>query len=166
MSGVRELAEVVPGGMGIGDGEKGLLNGEQAPVLEEGFHATRLVGAAPRDARCPYERPVPLERFAMPIVVAGRDLMGCAQSQTRSNKMAAFCFAVLSRSVAAAAPNGGREYGQGDRHRESFDCAATLRALIVTPTRELLLIKVMDSGFDLCLAERIRCYCISKKLST
>ncbi|KAL5200582.1 hypothetical protein ABZP36_021785 [Zizania latifolia] len=66
----------------------------------------------------------------MPIVMAGRDLMACAQ--TGSGKTAAFCLPVVSGLVAA----GGS--GVGPRERSSFNrAAAKPRALVLAPTREL-----------------------------
>ncbi|KAJ1259789.1 hypothetical protein BS78_10G183000 [Paspalum vaginatum] len=69
----------------------------------------------------------------MPIVMAGRDLMACAQ--TGSGKTAAFCLPVVSGLVAAPAAGGGSGYGRRDRG--SFDRAAKPRALVLAPTREL-----------------------------
>ena len=64
-----------------------------------------------------YETPTPIQRAAIPSVVAGRDLLGCAQTGT--GKTAAFALPVLQRIDATA----------GDD--------PAIRALILTPTREL-----------------------------
>ncbi|KAK9101967.1 hypothetical protein Sjap_019221 [Stephania japonica] len=84
--------------------------------------------------RCKYVRPTPVQRHAIPIAVAGRDLMACAQ--TGSGKTAAFCFPIISGimknhlsfrakgAVAAAAARWGRN-------------VACPIALILSPTREL-----------------------------
>ncbi|XP_028764319.1 DEAD-box ATP-dependent RNA helicase 11 [Neltuma alba] len=76
--------------------------------------------------RCKYVKPTPIQRHAIPIAVAGRDLMACAQ--TGSGKTAAFCFPIISgvlkdrsRFFAAA--------------REGWIAHPT--ALIMSPTREL-----------------------------
>ena len=67
-----------------------------------------------------YETPSPIQAAAIPPVLAGRDLMGCAQTGT--GKTAAFALPMLDR-LSAAAP---RKKG-------------AVRALILTPTRELAL---------------------------
>jgi ATP-dependent RNA helicase RhlE len=64
-----------------------------------------------------YENPTPIQRAAIPSVVAGRDLLGCAQTGT--GKTAAFALPVLQRIDATA----------GDD--------PAIRALVLTPTREL-----------------------------
>ena len=67
-----------------------------------------------------YETPSPIQASAIPPVLEGRDLMGCAQTGT--GKTAAFALPMLDR-LSAAAP---RRKG-------------AIRALILTPTRELAL---------------------------
>ncbi|KAI9191106.1 hypothetical protein LWI28_003649 [Acer negundo] len=76
-----------------------------------------------------YVKPTPIQRHAIPIVMAGRDLMACAQ--TGSGKTAAFCFPIISRIL-----------------RDRFDQVVSVRngvrtriayptSLILSPTREL-----------------------------
>ena len=67
-----------------------------------------------------YETPSPIQAAAIPPVLAGKDLMGCAQTGT--GKTAAFALPMLDR-LSANAP---RRKG-------------AIRALILTPTRELAL---------------------------
>ncbi|XP_051143287.1 DEAD-box ATP-dependent RNA helicase 37-like [Andrographis paniculata] len=75
--------------------------------------------------RCKYVKPTPVQRYAIPISLAGRDLMACAQ--TGSGKTAAFCFPIISGIM----KNG--QYGQRPRMpRTVFPLA-----LILSPTREL-----------------------------
>ncbi len=70
---------------------------------------------AVRDAG--YEEPTPIQRAAIEPALAGRDVLGCAQTGT--GKTAAFGLPLLQRLDAQA----------GDE--------TTLRALVLTPTREL-----------------------------
>jgi ATP-dependent RNA helicase RhlE len=70
-----------------------------------------------------YDKPTPIQEKAIPILLSGRDLMGCAQTGT--GKTAAFALPILQRL-------GPRETG---RH---------LRAVILVPTRELA-IQVAES---------------------
>ncbi|CAD6339087.1 unnamed protein product [Miscanthus lutarioriparius] len=140
--GVGVLAAAVDGLEIGGDGERRLdkydipvqVSGEGAPAPADGFEAAGLAEAVLRNvARCGYDNPTPVQRYAMPIVMAGRDLMACAQ--TGSGKTAAFCLPVVSGLVAAPA-GGGSGYGYGRRDR-GFDRVAKPRALVLAPTREL-----------------------------
>ncbi|KAJ1259787.1 hypothetical protein BS78_10G182900 [Paspalum vaginatum] len=144
-AGVRDLAEEVERRDIGGDGERRLrhehdiqveVSGEGAPAPVDGFEAAGLAPAVLRNvARCGYESPAPLQRYAIPIVMAGRDLVACAQAGRE--KTAAFCIPVVSGLVAAAAAGGGRSgYGRCDR-RSLFGSPATPRALVLAPTREL-----------------------------
>jgi ATP-dependent RNA helicase RhlE len=66
-----------------------------------------------------YERPTPIQERAIPHVLAGRDLLGLAQTGT--GKTAAFALPILQR-LAHIAPGRGHRY---------------IRCLVLTPTREL-----------------------------
>ncbi|KAG8387353.1 hypothetical protein BUALT_Bualt02G0012600 [Buddleja alternifolia] len=76
--------------------------------------------------RCKYVRPTPVQRYAIPISITGRDLMACAQ--TGSGKTAAFCFPIISGIMKShqSAPRPPR------MPRMAFPLA-----LILSPTREL-----------------------------
>lgn len=74
--------------------------------------------------RCKYVKPTPVQRYAIPISIAGRDLMACAQ--TGSGKTAAFCFPIISGIMRSRPPPRSR----GSR-------TAYPLALILSPTREL-----------------------------
>ncbi|CAH2063671.1 unnamed protein product [Thlaspi arvense] len=74
--------------------------------------------------RCKYVKPTPVQRHAIPILLAQRDLMACAQ--TGSGKTAAFCFPIISgimRDQQAQRPRGSR--------------TVYPLAVILSPTREL-----------------------------
>jgi ATP-dependent RNA helicase RhlE len=66
-----------------------------------------------------YEKPTPTQERAIPHVLAGRDLLGLAQTGT--GKTAAFALPILQRLAHISA-------GRGHRH---------IRCLVLTPTREL-----------------------------
>ncbi|WZY87639.1 DEAD-box ATP-dependent RNA helicase 11 isoform X1 [Brassica rapa] len=74
--------------------------------------------------RCKYVTPTPVQRHAIPILLAERDLMACAQ--TGSGKTAAFCFPII-RGI------------MRDLHGERPPGSRTLYplALILSPSREL-----------------------------
>jgi ATP-dependent RNA helicase RhlE len=72
--------------------------------------ATRLLG---------YQTPTPIQAQAIPLVLQGRDVLGCAQTGT--GKTAAFALPMLQRLGGPRRPSGPRP----------------VRALVLTPTREL-----------------------------
>ena len=49
-----------------------------------------------------YSKPTPVQKHAVPIMMAGRDLMACAQ--TGSGKTAAFLFPILSMILSSGPP--------------------------------------------------------------
>jgi ATP-dependent RNA helicase RhlE len=65
-----------------------------------------------------YETPTPIQSTTIPLVLEGKDVLGCAQTGT--GKTAAFTLPMLQRLSSGNKPKG-----------------RLLRALIVTPTREL-----------------------------
>src|SRR5512137_1573047 len=69
-----------------------------------------------------YENPTPIQAKAIPVVLAGRDVLGAAQTGT--GKTAAFTLPILTR----LAPQASNSVSPA-RH--------PVRALILTPTREL-----------------------------
>ena len=70
-----------------------------------------------------YESPTPIQRQTIPLVLAGRDVLGCAQTGT--GKTAAFALPILQRLAGRPAE------GRGGQR--------PIRSLILTPTRELAL---------------------------
>ena len=74
---------------------------------------------------CKYTKPTPVQRHAIPISMAGRDLMACAQ--TGSGKTAAFCFPIVAGILKLGPPNSRR-----GGYRKAFPLA-----LVLAPTREL-----------------------------
>ncbi|MEZ4703390.1 MAG: DEAD/DEAH box helicase [Rhodothermales bacterium] len=68
-----------------------------------------------------YTTPTPIQQAAIPVILDGKDLIGCAQTGT--GKTAAFVLPLLDRLAASPRTQGPRR----------------VRALVVTPTRELAL---------------------------
>src|SRR5258708_2542880 len=66
-----------------------------------------------------YSKPTPIQAEAIPIVLQGTDLLGCAQTGT--GKTAAFAIPILQLLCA----------------NKQYDKKRKIRSLIVTPTREL-----------------------------
>ncbi len=67
-----------------------------------------------------YEHPTPIQKASIPIILSGRDLLGCAQTGT--GKTAAFALPIIQQLLA-------------DNHVNTNQ--RKIRALIITPTREL-----------------------------
>src|SRR5215472_5041739 len=91
--------------MGNGEGVSGFADLTLAPEL-----CQALSGLG-------YEEPTPIQRAAIPSLLAGRDLVG--QAATGTGKTAAFALPVLQRILA-----------DGER-------GTAPRALVLVPTREL-----------------------------
>jgi probable ATP-dependent RNA helicase DDX4 len=78
-----------------------------------------------------YKKPTPIQKYAIPCVLAKRDLMGCAQ--TGSGKTAAFLLPIIHSLLEdGAEPNMGAS-------------PQTPQAVIVAPTRELA-IQIKDEA--------------------
>ncbi|HEY1022789.1 MAG TPA: DEAD/DEAH box helicase, partial [Flavisolibacter sp.] len=74
-----------------------------------------------------YENPTPIQQQSIPVVLQGKDLLGCAQTGT--GKTAAFALPILQRLYETGSG------GNGYKH---------IRTLILTPTRELA-VQIDDS---------------------
>ncbi|OQV12590.1 putative ATP-dependent RNA helicase Pl10 [Hypsibius exemplaris] len=92
-----------------------------------------------------YSRPTPVQKNAIPIVLATRDLMACAQ--TGSGKTAAFLVPILSKMFAGGPPNIPQ---QGYRRRVQHPLA-----VILAPTRELA-IQIYDESLKFAYRSRVR----------
>src|SRR4249919_3191822 len=89
-----------------------------------------------------YDEATPIQCEAIPIVLTGKDLMGCAQTGT--GKTAAFALPMLHRLFANSNfmrdEDAARNGGQQRRHQRKQHCvgnARAIRSLILAPTREL-----------------------------
>ena len=89
--------------------------------VEDGFGTLGISeGIARSLAALGYEEPTPIQREAIPPLIAGRDLLG--QAATGTGKTAAFALPIIEQIVA-----------DPDRKRGG----ASVRALVLVPTREL-----------------------------
>ena len=88
------------------------MNFDELPLLPQLLAAVKA---------CGYETPTPIQRDTIPTVLAGKDVLGCAQTGT--GKTAAFALPILQRLYQERPSGKGRN----------------IRALILTPTRELAL---------------------------
>jgi ATP-dependent RNA helicase RhlE len=87
----------------------------------ESFETLGLSAALVRAVReSGYDRPTPIQASAIPVVLAGNDVLGCAQTGT--GKTAAFALPILERLA---------------RVRPAGDGRPKIRALVLSPTREL-----------------------------
>ena len=71
-----------------------------------------------------YEKPSPIQAQSIPILLEGKDLLGCAQTGT--GKTAAFAIPIL-------------QHLYQNKYQENTSGRRTIKALVVTPTRELAL---------------------------
>jgi ATP-dependent RNA helicase RhlE len=86
------------------------------------FEDLRLVEPLLRAVRTAgYRTPTPIQSSAIPHVLAGRDVLGCAQTGT--GKTAAFALPILQRL--------------SDRAPRGTTPGARIRTLVLAPTREL-----------------------------
>jgi ATP-dependent RNA helicase RhlE len=78
-----------------------------------------------------YQTPTPIQEQAIPHVLSGEDILGCAQTGT--GKTAAFALPILHRMLEQGRPEGqGGQGGQGGR-----ESRRPIRCLVLAPTREL-----------------------------
>ncbi len=75
-----------------------------------------------------FETPTAIQARAIPPILAGRDVLGCAQTGT--GKTAAFVLPMLQILDARSAP-------RSSERRESRSSVRRVRALVLSPTREL-----------------------------
>ena len=102
------------------------MSGLNAPSQANSFNESGLRNLLMQNIeRSGYEKPTPVQKYALPIIMEGRDLMGCAQ--TGSGKTAAFLLPLLHNLL---------ELGFETR---SEQLPQFPEAVIVAPTRELVI---------------------------
>jgi len=116
-------------------------NGVHTPAAEResvsgdgGFSDIPLIDSLRRAIQdAGYTEPTPIQVQAIPYVLDGRDLMGCAQTGT--GKTAAFALPILDHLAT---------HSNGNGHKK---VARPIRVLVVSPTRELA-IQIAESFRD------------------
>ena len=99
-------------------------SGRDVPPPIDGFEERTLGAVLMQNVRkCGFTKPTPVQRYAIPIGMATRDLMACAQ--TGSGKTAAFCFPIIADVLR-------RGFAPCGRGRKAYPLA-----LVLAPTREL-----------------------------
>ncbi|KAK9149671.1 hypothetical protein Scep_008428 [Stephania cephalantha] len=109
------------------------VSGAEVPPAVKAFAEIDLGEALNLNiGRCKYVRPTPVQRHAIPIAIAGRDLMACAQ--TGSGKTAAFCFPIICGIMKNRSSFRAKGAAAAARWGRNVACPI---ALILSPTREL-----------------------------
>ena len=79
-------------------------SGKDVPTPIDTFDGIGLPeGLMKNVRRCKYDKPTPVQRYAIPISLGKRDLMACAQ--TGSGKTAAFCFPIIANILTSGTPS-------------------------------------------------------------
>jgi superfamily II DNA/RNA helicase len=94
-----------------------------------------------------YTKPTPVQKNALPIILAKRDLMACAQ--TGSGKTAAFLVPILNH-ILEAGPVTGTQNGYSGSKRKQYPLA-----LVLAPTRELAT-QIFDEARKFAYRSRVR----------
>jgi len=97
--------------------------------------------------RCKYDKPTPVQKYAIPVGLCGRDIMCCAQ--TGSGKTAAFLFPVIGLMMKDHANPVGAQ-------KTPFEGKCKPDTLILTPTRELC-IQIYEEALKFCHRTDYRC---------
>jgi len=118
------------------------ISGENPPKKIDTFQEANLREILQENVtKCGYVKPTPIQKYAIPIVQAKRDLMGCAQ--TGSGKTAAFLLPILHTILEA-----GVESNAGVSE-------VNPTAVIVAPTRELA-IQIKDEARKFAFGSMVR----------
>ncbi|XP_053394753.1 uncharacterized protein LOC128555684 isoform X2 [Mercenaria mercenaria] len=108
------------------------VTGRDAPPCIQSFDDAGIYDTFLGNVRkAKYEKPTPVQKYSIPIIMGGRDLMGCAQ--TGSGKTAAFILPTLTGMM------------KNGLSGSSFSAVQEPQALVVAPTRELATQIYMDA---------------------
>jgi len=122
--------------------------GSDVPNGIEDFHQVQLTDILSKNIEMAhYTKPTPVQKNALPIILARRDLMACAQ--TGSGKTAAFLVPILNH-IFEGGPAPGTQNGYGGSRRKQFPLA-----LVLAPTRELAT-QIFDESRKFAYRSRVR----------
>lgn len=122
--------------------------GSDVPNGIEDFHQVQLTDILAKNIEMAhYTKPTPVQKNALPIILARRDLMACAQ--TGSGKTAAFLVPILNH-IFEGGPAPGTQNGYGGSRRKQFPLA-----LVLAPTRELAT-QIYDESRKFAYRSRVR----------
>lgn len=123
-------------------------DGCDAYVKIERFSEARLADELFENVQhCGYERPTPIQKYSIPIIRAGRDLMACAQ--TGSGKTAAFLLPAIQSLLDSGPP--GPIQGSSQERRTPAPVV-----LVLAPTRELAT-QIFEEGRKFSYKTGIKC---------
>lgn len=127
------------------------VNGRDSPDKIDSFAKMGLNGTIMSNIiKSKYCEPTPVQKYAIPMILAGRDVMSCAQ--TGSGKTAAFLIPVIQRLLQTGV--GGWAAGARSAGRP---CSP--QVIIMSPTRELA-IQIKDEARKFCVGCDLRCVVI------
>lgn len=122
----------------------------EVPSLErfEDLHSSLPAFLAANLTRMKYTKPTPIQKHAIPLIMAGRDVL-CA-AQTGSGKTLAFLLPTIF--TLESSPHGGASH-------VSVRTPARPKALVLAPTRELAS-QIHGESLKLTYAHKTRCLCV------
>jgi len=119
------------------------VKGENAPKKMDSFETSGLRPLVLDNVKkAKYKKPTPVQKGAIPVILAKRDLMACAQ--TGSGKTAAFLLPIISNLLESQVENNA---GSSEQKPQ---------CVIMTPTRELA-IQIWEQGRKFAQGSNIKC---------
>ncbi|KAI3632392.1 hypothetical protein MIR68_009498 [Amoeboaphelidium protococcarum] len=107
---------------------KAKVTGKNAPSPISNFEELGLHKHVLENIRkCKYKVPTPVQKYGIPVVMSGRDMMACAQ--TGSGKTASFLVPIINEAIKQGLNRASNRPAKGEAH--------TPFCLVIAPTREL-----------------------------
>ena len=121
------------------------ITGTSCPPKISTFSGANLSGLLTENiTKSHYSTPTPIQEHAIPIILAGRDIMGCAQ--TGSGKTAAFLIPIIERLL-----EGGARYSQTV---DNATGGCYPEVVVLSPTRELAT-QIKDEARKFCVGSAL-----------